>query len=272
MPCIRHLALSACLAVAAAACHGADAEPIAPEAPIRLFNGRDLDGFFTFLQTRGRDHDPKRVFTVADGELRISGEEFGCIVSRDEYRDYALVVEYRWGSATFEPRARNARDTGILVHSTGPDGAYRGIWMHSIECQIIEGGTGDFMVVGDKSPRFAITASVAAVRHDSIPVYDPKGELVTIHRGRINWWGRDPDWRDVLDFRGPRDLERPVGEWNRLVCVARGDTLEARVNGVVANRATRVRPSAGRIQIQSEGAEVFFRRIDILPVDAAGNP
>jgi hypothetical protein len=256
------------IAIVAFACRVAQADAIAPQEPVTLFNGRDLGGFYTFLQPHGRDRDPNGVFTVTAGELRISGVEYGCLTSRDEYHDYVLVAEYRWGDETFAPRATQARDSGILVHSTGADGGYRGVWMHSLECQLIEGGTGDFIVVGDKSPRFAITAPAAAARHGDSPVYEAGGAPVTIDRGRINWWGRDPAWKDVLGFRGPRDVEAPVGDWNQLVCVARGDTLEVRLNGVVVNRATRVRPTAGRIQIQSEGAEVFFRRIELLPLDA----
>ena len=43
---------------------------------IQLFNGENLDGWYTFLKDRGRDKDPKNVFTVTDGMIRISGEEW----------------------------------------------------------------------------------------------------------------------------------------------------------------------------------------------------
>ena len=59
-----------------------------------LFNGRDLTGFYTFLRDRGRDQDPKGVFTVNDGLLRISGEEGGCITTTEEYENYRLVAEF----------------------------------------------------------------------------------------------------------------------------------------------------------------------------------
>lgn len=263
--------MGACLIVAAAVPSAIAEESIAPRQPITLFGpGGDVGKFYTFLQGRGRDTDPLHVFQVVDGTLRISGEEWGCVTSRDEYRDYRLVVEFRWGDETFGKRAQAARDSGLLLHSKGEDGGYSGIWMHGIECQMIEGGTGDLLVVGDGSKDFQLTATTAAERQGSSAVYDAQGAPVTINAGRINWWGRDPAWKDVLGFRGGRDVEKPVGEWNTLECVARDDTLEVTLNGVVVSRATGLKPRAGRIQIQSEGAEVFIRRVELLPLAAGG--
>jgi hypothetical protein len=259
--------LSSCLQALLSLTAAADA--IVPTERIPLFNGHDLTGFYTFLETRGRDNDPMHVFTVQDGELRIAGDEWGGLITKDEYRDYRIVAEYRWGDEAFGRRAKNARNNGMLIHSTGPDGGFSGIWMRSLECQIIEGGTGDLLMLGDGSPEFALTVPTAAERHGKTPVYEEGGTPVTVNRGRINWWGRDPGWKDALGFRGAKDLEKPVGEWNRLEAIARGDTVEVVLNGVVVNKAIHVKPSAGRIQIQNEGAEIHFRRIDLLPLTAA---
>ncbi|HNR32164.1 MAG TPA: DUF1080 domain-containing protein [Candidatus Hydrogenedentes bacterium] len=241
----------------------------AAPAPIPLFNGEDLTGWYTFLRDRGRDNDPKKVFTVTDGVLRISGEEWGCITTVEEYADYHLAVEFRWGEAAHAPRADRARDSGVLLHSVGADGAYGGVWMHAIECQIIEGGTGDFIVVGDGSEDYAVTCPVAPEMQGQSHVYQPDGAPVTVHSGRINWWGRDAGWRDEKGFRGARDVEKPVGEWNLLECIARGGAITVRLNGVEVNRAVDCRPRQGRIQVQSEGAEIFFRRIELTPLDAS---
>ncbi len=234
---------------------------------IHLFNGKDLTGFYTHLRGFGRDNDPKGVFSVQDGLLRISGEVYGCITTRESFSDYRLIVEYKWGPKTWPPRVKRARDSGVLLHSVGTEHAYGGVWLYSIECQLIEGGTGDFIVVGDKSDRYAVTCPVAEAKQGSSYVYDPKGKPVTIYSGRINWFGRDPAWRDVKGFRGPRDVERPVGRWNRLECVADGETITVILNGVTVNRCIKAKPCKGRIQIQSEGAEIFLRRVDLIPLD-----
>ena len=236
--------------------------------PLHLFNGRNLEGFYSYLSKRGKNSDPRRVFSVGDGMIRVSGEELGCLTTLDEYEDYDLLVEFKWGRMTWPPRIENARDSGLLFHSVGQDGAFQGAWMHSIECNIIEGGTGDFIVVGDGSDRYSLTATVRQEASGKGHVYDPReaGLAATIHGGRIDWFARDPGWQDVEGFRGKNDVEKPVGEWNRLECLAIKDRIVVKLNGVLVNSCREVKPRRGRIQIQSEGAEIFFRRIELTPV------
>ncbi len=233
------------------------------EKSIRLFNGHNLDGWYTFLQNRGKNNDPKKVFTVTNGMIRISGEEWGCITTNEEFENYRIVAEFKWGDKTFEPRLDRARDSGLLLHSKGEDGSSQGIWIHSIECQIIEGGTGDFIVVGDESENFSITCTVAPEKQGNSFIFKPSGQKETINSGRINWIKRDPEWKDILGFRGKHDLEKPVGQWNTLECIVDGGRFSILLNGVLVNEATNVKPQKGRIQIQSEAAEIFFRRVEL---------
>src|SRR5437764_909995 len=109
------------------------AAPAAPAAgeggrAVRLFNGKDLTNFYTFLKGYGKNNDPKQVFTVHDGMVHVTGEVFGCFTTEKEFENYHLVVEFKWGPKTYPPRADRARDSGVLVHSTGADGAYGGAW------------------------------------------------------------------------------------------------------------------------------------------------
>jgi hypothetical protein len=233
---------------------------------VQLFDGHSLNGWYTFLQNRGRDNDPKGVFTVVDGMIRISGEEWGCITTEAEYENYKITIEYKWGDLTFEPRLENARDCGLLLNSQGEDGGSQGIWMHSIECQMIEGGTGDFIVVGDGSDQFQITGHVKSGKQGQIYFSRSDGHLQTIKQDRLNWYGRDPEWKDIRGFRGKNDVEKPVGEWNTLECVASEGRISVFLNGTLVNQAIDVKPNKGRIQIQSEGAEVFVRRVEVTPL------
>lgn len=230
---------------------------------IQLFNGKNLDGWYTYIKDRGKNIDPKKVFTVQNRMIRISGEEFGCITSNDEFENYKITVVFKWGEITHEPRIDKARDSGLLLHSVGEDGGSDGTWMHSIECQIIEGGTGDFIVVGDGSRNFSITCPVAPEQPDGSYVYKPSGKRVTINSGRINWFARDPGWKDIKGFRGTKDIEKPAGKWNRIECVVKDKEISVYLNGTLVNHAFDVQPQKGRIQIQSEGAEIFFRQIVI---------
>jgi hypothetical protein len=242
------------------------ASTVSNTKPIALFNGQNLDGWYKFVKGRGRDNDPKNVFSVEKGLIHISGEEYGCITSNEDYSNYKLTVEFKWGEKTFAPRVDRARDGGILLHSTGADGGYSGTWMYSIECQIIEGGTGDFLVVGDGSKKFALTSNIAPKQQGKGNVYLAGGQPLTINSGRIDWFARDPEWKDVLGFRGVNDVEKPVGQWNKVECVVIGDKVSAYLNGVLVNEAYHVTPTRGKIQIQSEGAEMFVRKVEIIPL------
>lgn len=231
--------------------------------PILEFNGKDLTGFYTFTH-KNKYKDPQKVFTVQDGTIRVSGEDFGGFVTGGNFRDYHLIAEWKWGDVTFEPRKDKARDSGILLHCVGADDAYGGHWMESIECQLIEGGSGDFIVVGGRNkPTLNCTVRIT---EDKQQYFDPAGETVTRDGGRFNWWGRDPNWKDVLGYRGARDVEKPAGEWNRMEVICDGDTITNILNGVVVNVGTKSSLTEGKITFQSEGAELFFRRIEVRPL------
>ena len=87
--------------------------------------------------------------------------------------------------------------------------------------------------------------------------------------GRVNGATKSADWKDELDFRGPADAESPGDEWTRVECVARQGTLTIFVNGRRVNEAREVVPRSGRILLQCEGSEVFYRRVEIRPAGPA---
>ncbi|HXK09377.1 MAG TPA: DUF1080 domain-containing protein [Vicinamibacteria bacterium] len=251
---------------------------IRPERTIRLFDGKTIDAFYTWLVDTHRE-DPLRVFSVVDQvdgapAVRISGERFGGLITRAAYRDYRLVVEFRWGLATWGERRAAARDSGVLVHCQGPDGNtaadFNGPWMRSVEAQVIEGGVGDIILVAGFEPGGAKAAPrlSARVRTDrnGEPVFDPGGEAREFESGRVNWLRRDPAWQDRTGFRGGQDVESPWGGWTRLEVIADGDRITNVVNGTVVNEATRSTFTEGRILLQSEGAEVYYRRVDLEPL------
>jgi hypothetical protein len=136
--------------------------------------------------------------------------------------------------------------------------------MQSIECQVIEGGCGDFiMVKGAELPTLTCETRVGP---EGKQLYYEKGGKPVVGRGRVNWWGRDPEWKDVTGFRGKNEVEKPAGEWNRMEVICDGDTITNIVNGYVVNAGTRSSQVEGKIQFQSEGAEIFFRRIEVRPL------
>ena len=100
---------------------------------------------------------------------------------------------------------------------------------------------------------------------DGENVFDPNGQPQVFNRGRINWWGRSEDWADKLGFRGPQDVESPGLEWTHIEAVVSGNRLHF-VNGKLVNEGTDSSFTEGKIMIQSEGAEIYFRRIDLEPL------
>lgn len=263
----RRIIASSLILAIGASCAAADEV----SKPIKLFNGKDLTNFYTYLRGVGKNKDPQGVFTVQNGAIRVSGQTFGCFTTEKEFENYHLVVEFKWGNKTWPPREKATRDSGILLHCVGEDGGTsfdkdgkpNGPWMESIECQMIEGGTGDFILVGGKG-RPKITA--VSEQRGGQWYYKVGAPAKEFTGGRINWWGRDPAWKDVLGFRGKLDVEHPAGEWNTLECVCAGDSITNILNGKVVNAGTKASHTKGKILFQSEGAEVFFRRIDLLPV------
>ena len=250
---------------------------LSPRLPAKqLFNGRDLSGFYTWLVDTRYD-DPRQVFAVSNGMLRVSGDGLGYLATREIFADFTLTVEFRWGNLNthWGNRIGKARDAGIFLHATGPDGNSHdggGAFMAAIECNMFEGATGDLLLIrGDDelgkliAPR--VTVAVGPDRDsDGWPWWAPDGTTVTLERwGRVNWRHKDAVWTDRRGFRGARDVEHPSGEWNRLVITCLKDVIEVRLNGVLVNRATQVWPRHGRILLQCEGSEYFVRRMVLQP-------
>ena len=251
---------------------------IQPASTIHLFDGKSLDSFYTWLQDE-RYSDPNRVFTVVDAidgapAIRVSGQGFGGFITKNAYKNYKLVVEFRWGMVTWGKRADRSRDSGILLHAQEREGNsqkdFNGPWMRSIEFQIIEGGTGDIILVGGYEANGELLAPAISARtrkdRDGETVFDPKGQPDRYTKGRINWWGRDEDWTDTLAFRGRQDVESPWGQWTRLEAICDGGRLTYYVNGKLVNEGSDANLTEGRILLQTEGAEIYFRKIDLEPL------
>lgn len=233
-----------------------------------LFNGRDLSNWYVFLKGRGRGTDPQGVFTVTNGVIRVNGLEMGCLTTEEEFSDYRLRVEYRFpGGRHFCGKEKSAPDSGILFHSTGPDGGFCGIWMRSHEYNLIVGGSGDYWGVATKDDETNfIEGEAGAEKLGKYFVYAPGGEKVRLTgNNRLCRFDIARDWQDVPCVR-PAVNENPVGEWNVAELVCRGETAEFLFNGKTVNRLLRVQPSRGRIQLQSEGCPVEFRRITLTPL------
>ena len=251
-----------------------------------LFNGRDLTGWETWLGKPnkaidvpglernaqgeyagplGLNKDPKGVYSVvgADGTpaLRLSGEIWGAITTLDEFENYHVKVEQKWGARKWPPRdgEKTPRDSGLLYHAVGPHGRGGTYWMRSFECQVREHEYGDFWSID------GALVDVEAVNKDP---QNPKSELI-YKKGAPKVPGTT---RRVLK---ESDGERPAGEWNTIEIYCEGQTSVHVINGKVVMVLQGLRQrvdgrevplTKGRLQLQSEGAEVFYRNMMIRPI------
>ncbi len=221
---------------------------VPPHGPaVVLFDGKDLSQFDTFLRGRGLNSDPEHVFAVEHGAVHVSGHEMGYIITKASFHRFYLRAEFKWGEGTFGERQGQARDSGILYNIQGPNK----VWPRSLEFQIKEGETGDFWM----------TDGAALTGMDGKRITGPVGAALNI--GHI---GKGPQ-QNVVGFRNSAgELEKPHGEWNLLEVVVDDKVIHQYVNGVLANVGTDPFPTDGKILFQSEGAEVYFRNMQLSPL------
>lgn len=198
---------------------------------VKLFNHRNLKGWYTYLDSIGVNNDPEGIFSVRDNTLFITGKRFGYVATEKEYSNYYLKVIFRWGEKKYPPRAKDKRDSGILYHFGNE--IKDGIWPKSLECQIMEGECGDYYCVNTKidSPN--------------------KSEYLA-------------QW-DLKHIFHAGDFENPPGEWNTIEVICIGNQSEHFVNGHLVNWGTSASVSHGKILLQSEGAEIYYQTIELVP-------
>jgi len=256
------IALFVCVALAAQA-----NESIRPDKTTALFNGKDFSGLTTWLKDTKRD-DPRKVFTVENGMLHLSGDGYGYVATDKEYRDYHLTVEYKWGKRT--DGGKYVRNSGILLHATGPDGGAGGTWMSCIECQLAQGCVGDLIVIRGKDEKgevipVSLTSDII-LGPDKRPRWKEGGEKRVFTKGQL-WWNRhDPEYKELLDTRGKDDVESKLGDWTKVECICKGKEITVKVNDIAVNHAYDVFPAAGKILLQIEGFEIWFRRFEVQPL------
>lgn len=225
---------------------------------------RDKDG--NLIEPIGYNKNVSNVFTTLeiDGDLalRVSGEIYGCVFTRQEFENYHLKLKVKWGDKKWEPRLDEPKDSGILYHSQGECGVdYWRAWMLSQEMQIIENGMGDYWCIANS--QIDIRSEIPQGKTHF--VYKKEGEPVSFGTGAQGFC-------QVNEFN-----EKPSGEWNTLELITYGDKSLHIVNGKVVMALANSRYgdgektfplTKGKIQLQSEAAEVFFKDIKIKNINS----
>jgi hypothetical protein len=215
------------------------------------------------LKPVGLNPPGQDVFTVIeqDGKpvLRISGEFYGCATTKQEFSNYHFRASFKWGEKKWEPRLTELKDSGILYHSRGDFGVdYWKSWALSQEFQVIEHGIGEYWTQATSG--FDIRVDPKAPGAEA-PKWNPRAPWMAFGA---------PDNHALAGS----DEDRP-GQWNsiELVCfedrcvhVANGKVVMALRNARYKDGDRFVPMTGGKLQIQSESAEVFYRDIAIRPI------
>jgi hypothetical protein len=232
---------------------------------IRLFNGKDLEGWTVKIAGHDLDDNYGNTFCVKDGVLQVSydkygpfGRQFGSIYTQKTFSNYWLHVEYRIvgdqapGSPDF-----SYKNSGIEIHSQAPETMTKDQEAPiSLEMNLIAGGRLRSRLTGD------VCRNGTRMNVNGKALEEKCGNSSTIGvRGNT--------WVTVeAQVRG-------------------GDSIKLYVNGTQVAEATQLeldnsdpiaahklaggadkKLSEGRISLQSEGHPVEFRRVELLPLDS----
>jgi hypothetical protein len=225
--------------------------------------GRDAKGNYT--TPLGINHDPLHSFSIVelDGApaIRLSGAIGGGVATLESFGNYHLKFQFKWGERRKDKRADQPRNSGFLYHAFGQDGEVQDRWMNSHQFQIQERRTGEYIAMGDAA------ADIHARRiDDKHYVYDPAGDPVT--------FGNNTSAGPTCGRMGG-EYEKPAGAWNTLELICVGDECIQVVNGHVTLRVAASRQvsgrtfvplTKGRLELQMEGWEIYFRDIEIRPI------
>lgn len=228
----------------------------------QLFNGSNLKGWDIFIGSPIKGFEdlkekatPELTYSVVDlggtKAIRISGDVNAALATKKEYGNYHLRLEFKWGEKVY-----GNRNSGLLYHSFGDFGAAFGTWMTNIELQLMHGRLGDTYLMNNTYCETSVTKL-------------DDGKFQFAKNGKVEKFGEPYNGRNIT--KGT-DAEKPLGEWNTVDLYCFGNTSVHVVNGkvVMVNKNCskiengQLAPlTKGKIQIQSEGAELFVRKVEI---------
>jgi len=223
------------------------------------------------LQPVGLNQDHTHVFSVIDDHgtllLHITGEIYGSSATKQEYSNYHFRARLKWGEKKWQPRLAELKDSGVLYHSVGNFGVdYWHSWMEAQEFQIIEGGIGDYW-------------TIARAQIDISAIKPADAKFFHFSKG-APWqhFAADSEKFGAVGNYCERGEDTEIkGGWNQIDLVCYEDRCVHIANGkvVMALKNSRhvidgkiVPLTRGKLQIQSEAAEVFYKDIQIRPIES----
>lgn len=245
------------------------------------------------------------------GHLRISGEVNGALETEKEYENYHLTAEYQWGETRWAPREDEERLSGLALHCTGAEGSSHKAWRPGFRCRILdEQGAGDLVPFPTMANKLSVAVEAEVIKgfatkksattepkshegsdpekssrskktkrdrekthetHNKVEIlryfYNPGFPLTTVTTNTV-----------IHHLGAPRVVPQPSHStrpldtrWHTVECLCFEDKLTIRWDGRTVLEASKLSQSRGKIQIISDGAEVFFRKIELKPIAKQGS-
>ena len=250
---------------------GAD-NPASPNT-ISLFDGKTLTGWKSGRYAVNGSFGP---FSVNEAEQAIhvyqnqedgSAQEMDLLYTDASFSHYILKFEYKWGNKKFAPRHASDRDAGLLFHVSEAVGDTWKGWPASIEFQM--GDSDHFKKEGKRwctGDAWVIGLETSAEIPRAGRYYDAQTAPSTV--------GQNKKFDGVWTRLG---REKPHGEWNQAMIRVEGDKkVYFFLNGTLVNEVANIRTEKngqgipvkqGRIGLQAEWSEVFYRNITIQEIN-----
>ncbi len=193
---------------------------------VNLFNGKDLENWVDV------NTSPK-TWRVENGILICSGKPIGVMRSKKQYENFVLVIEWKHMEA--------GGNSGIFLWS---DAIPKGRLPKGMEVQMLE---------------------------LQWPYINRKRNGEPNHLGYVSGelFGAGGMRAIPENPRGSRSMSYEMrckgkGEWNRYVVVAVDGTVKLSINGKFVNGIREADLRKGYLCLESEGAEIHFRKIQIM--------
>lgn len=196
-----------------------------------LFNGKNLKGWHIDVPELDKNEGAKSPFIIRNGLLVSLGTPGGHLITDSVFSNYKIEVQYRFAS--------KPGNCGLLVHASSPRALY-GMFPKSIEVQIEHTNAGDFWCIEEDI---------------TVPEMESR-------RGDKSRWGINGDKLRKIE-RLVQNVEKPVGDWNKMVVECKNDEVIVWVNNILVNHGYKCTATSGQIALQAEGSEVEFRKVSL---------